>query len=338
MYTQIILIIFFKYIFPKNNITFPIEHTIYNNPYIKLCLGNPKQCFNFKIITNVEISYIIDYKYNNGGFNSEKSTTYKQIKNNYSEYYDEIGGRLLNGLFSSDILSDLNDTFILKEFRFYLISSGYYSPQIDGVIGLSRNLNSDSFLKQLYDQDIIPNYNFALISNKLIIGNFNEEFRNFGKLIFTKNYLYESSLIRILFYNLNFYFSIENITSASFSPGAEVIFCPSFLYNKLIGTIFKSFILKKQCIVNQINDNSSFLVCFKGIINENLGKIYFIFGKWNINFELNKLFFKYNEEKFKFGIIGMKNINKIILGYPFFFKYDIIFDNHNEIVIIKQKK
>ena len=335
MYTQLILIILFIYIFSKNTITFPIHHTIYNIPFIKLCLGNPKQCFNFKIKTNVEISYIIDYKYNKAGFNSENSTTYKQIKSNYSEYYDEIGGRLLNGIFSSDILTDLNDTLILKDFRFYLISSGYYSPQIDGVIGLSRNLNSDSFLKQLYNQDIIPNYNFALISNKLIIGNSNEGFRNYGKLIFTKNYLYESSLIKILYHNLHFYFSVDNITSASFSPSAEVIFCPSFLYNKLIGTIFKSFILKNQCIVNQIDDNSSFLICFKGIINENLGKIYFIFGKWNINFELNKLFFKYNKEKFKFAIIGMKNINKIILGSPFFSKYDIIFDNHNEFVIIK---
>ena len=323
----------------NKSISLPFYYSIYHKPCIKLCLGEPKQCFNFQLSTNNDISYIIDYNYNQFGFNSEKSSTFKLIKSSYSEYYDNSTNRLLNGRLSSDTLSDLNNILILKNFQFYLVSSGFYVPEVDGIIALGKDMKYESFLSKLFYDKLIDNNNFAFISSNVIFGDIIEDFKNNAKLINNNINSYECELNKIFFYkeSSNLFFSIDYINTITFSPGSEVIYSPSSFFNKLTNTILKPYILKNQCNINKIDSNSSFLTCFKEIVKENLGIIYFIIGKWNVNFEINKLFFKYNEEKLRFAFISLENNKKIVLGYPFFSKYNIIFNNTEKKIEVKAK-
>ena len=322
----------------------PIQYSNKNQPLIKVCLGSPPQCFNFKIVTNSNFCFVFDQQYKTGGFISMKSKTFlKESENNFLTYKDyELRGDKVKDNF----YLELEPKSQINLFNFYIIKSGDFEENDNyvGILGLGtfRNNSELSFLNALKNRKKILNTNFGIIKNNLIIGEYfdfkNKTFRT-GKIISTQGSSYELDLNGIIFYNEQ---KIENTKIYNktqivfFSPGANKIYSPKKFFKYLQTEIFSSYLNNHLCKI----ENSTMtikIICKKEFTKENLGLIKFFFGKWNLSFKLNDLFISINNEENQFEIEEMKNDDRWVFGYPFFNKFDVVFDSEKSLIKIKSQ-
>ena len=322
----------------------PIQYSNKNQPLIKVCIGTPSQCFNFKIVTNSNFCFVFDRGYKKDGFQSQKSNSLKiESHDNFLTYKDyELRGDKVKDNF----YLELEPKSQINLFNFYIIKSGDFEENDNyvGILGLGtfRNNSELSFLNALKNRKKILNTNFGIIKNNLIIGEYfdfkNKTFRT-GKIISTQGSSYELDLNGIIFYNEQ---KIENTKIYNktqivfFSPGANKIYSPKKFFKYLQTEIFSSYLNNHLCKI----ENSTMtikIICKKEFTKENLGLIKFFFGKWNISFKLNDLFISINNEENQFEIEEMKNDDRWVFGYPFFNKFDIVFDSENSLIKIKSQ-
>ena len=322
----------------------PIEYSKINQPLIKVCIGTPEKCYLFKLVTNANFCFIFNKDYKKGGFDIKQSSTLEVIaEENIKKYKDYI----LNGL-------KVKDTFYIESiknakldsFTFYLINSGDFNenePYI-GILGLGTfKKNSEfSLLNHFENKSFISDTSFGIIDKYLYIGNF-QEFKDkkyrIGNIIKTMGSNYELDLNCIIFYN---YQKLENTKIYNrtqivfFSPGANKIYCPKKFFSYIQNEIFKNYLNNKICKIEDFT-HTTVITCNKKINNDFLGQIKFFFGKWNLVFNFNDLFLPINEEESQFEIVQIKNDDRWVFGFPFFDKFNVVFDSKNLLIKIKNK-
>ena len=322
----------------------PIKYSNKNQPLIKVCIGTPVQCFNFKLATNSNFCFIFDKNYKKEGFSMEKSRSIQiETRDNFLTYKDyEFRGDKVTDTF----YLEGEEKSKLNSFAFYIIKSGNFEDNDNyvGILGLGtfRNNSDLSLLNAFKNRKIILNTNFGIMKNYLFIGEYfefkNKKFR-IGKIISTQGSSYELDLNGIIFYNEQ---KLENTKIYNktqlvfFSPGANKIYSPKKFFKYLQTEIFNSYLNNHLCKI----ENSTMtikIICKKEFTKENLGLIKFFFGKWNISFKLNDLFISINNEENQFEIEEMKNDDRWVFGFPFFNKFDVIFDSENSLIKIKSQ-
>ena len=340
IYPLILILQILKIKTKEINFKFPIEYTSDYDPIIKMCMGTPPQCLKFKILTYLNYSYVLDKTKYNHGFDSNKSESfYLEVESEIEEYSDKYI-KLKGYKCQEDFYIDEED-FKISFFTFYFVISGSHSDNYDGVIGLG--LSGSSFINYLsihYDfgiRFIIQTFHDEQ-KGLLTLGKLNNEF-SFDKEIYFYNDEdnYQVEMNKIIFYNDE---KLEQTTiykysqSVSFSPGHNKILCPENFFDFLLESVFTKFIYDEYDCKKNKNDFVE-IVCDKNIIDEYLGEILFIFGKWNLRFKFNELFEKYSSSKVVFNIVNSPLDDRWIFGYPFFKKYDIIYDGILNKLIIK---
>ena len=323
------------------NFKIPIEYTSDYEPLINMCLGTPPQCLKFKILTYLNYSYVLNKTKYNHGFDSNKSDSfYIEEEAEIEEYSDKY--IKLKGYKCQDDFYIKEEDFKINYFTFYYVIDGLHSNDYDGVIGLG--LSGGSFINHLsiyYDFGIrfIIETNHNEKKGLLTLGKLNNELR-FDKEVYFYNDQdnYQVEMNKIIFYNEE---KLDQTTiykysqSVSFSPGHNKILCPLNFFDYLLENVFTKFIYDEyDCKKNKDNQFVE-IVCDKSIVDEYLGEILFIFGKWNLRFKFNDLFTKVSSSKVSFNIVHSNFDDRWIFGYPFFKDYDIIYDGILNKLIIK---
>ena len=352
---KIFLILIFHF-FSKtfsNQISFPFKFINNIHPTINLCLGTPIQCFNFIITTYMNESFIIDGSFYKNGFLSNESSSFKLINDNIKTYYDYMYSRTYFGIiFNEKVTSKENNLNI--NFNFYLVNKGFFTDgNYSGILGLGKTniYKNNSFLHILYKNNLISSKEFYFNNDKIYFGNSNNENIKYlyNKISKSSKEMYKAKIESIIFYNKkNFRLtdSYKKKQNIFFNPSTEGIICPRKFFNYLRDIIFVEFIdrINNLCYSQEYR-NYGLIKCDYNIIENYLGKIYFLFGKWNINFDLKDLFIKEEIDKLNekisnkmiFEISSINYEDIWIFGYPFFKKYDVWFDESNEEIRIKNK-
>ena len=209
---------------------------------------------------------------------------------------------------------------------------------------------NNSFLHKLYENNLISSKEFYFYNNKIYFGNDDRNIKYlFNKITKSSKEMYKAKIDSIIFYNKN-YFRLTNSYKKTqnifFNPSTEGIICPRKFFVFLRDIIFMHFMsgINNLCYSQEYR-NYGEIKCDYEIIEKYLGKIYFLFGKWNINFDINDLFIKEEidkitgkiSDKMLFEIYSINYEDIWIFGYPFFKKYDVWFDETGEEIRIKNK-
>ena len=313
-----------------------IEALTYNNLYTKVSIGTPSQNLNFLINFNDYDTYIIhDNEYNNfssSTFNKERKEGY-YYSSDYSYAY-----------FASDKIT-LGNNISDFNLSFFYVEKGKKEPFISstGIIGFGigqmRNFNfKRSFIDQLKQKQLIKNYQFTLIFN-------DNDFD--GKIILEKN-IYEDHPEANFFYDYslftndysytyywgwkymttNYNSEILPIKNIYLKPELGLILLNNDLKEILLKKFFEEKIKENKCY-ELLYKTYYFYYCEKDTKINNFGKFEFLLKRqsMNITLECKDLFHEYNNYLF-FMIVFTKNcqIQDIYLGYPFFKKYNTLFN------------
>ena len=313
----------------SHNVSFYRNLSYYFNikPMVKLCIGNPLQCFFIQL----------------------SSRTYETILNLNSLNYQYIYSSSFNPL------SDINTTFggsdsiklgtenrnLINELNFIMTNDSDIDSQIGlGKISLFQYMNQEkefSLLKQLNNKKIIESTEVTVkfiddFTGELILGT------NFtGMRIDESQYLEFPNTENSLNGHLQAIF-IEDATISTtkkqqkdllahekrkkikldFNSNFITISDDVFEQIKLIS--FISYINAEICEVKKNEElGIQYLICNDDILNSNLDRLLILFNwKKNISVSLNDLFLPYNSDEDKknniFGIISNKNNETINIG------------------------
>ena len=334
---------------PKNlTPTELMRSLIKNELYTKIELGTPPQKLDILIDFTNYYSYIIKDKKNDyekyKRFYNDSSSTFKNLGNK-EYFYNE---NFLNARNSSDILS-INENLTNFNFTFLQIldTNGQTKNEYPGILGFGVVPNNEPFhfeaglIRQLKEKNITKNYQYTLVFNN------NEDFN--GKIIIEKN-IYEE-------YSLEYFKSDYCLTTIDYSYfwgwnfintelNSEPLPIKNVFLKPELGIIIVHHSI--QDILNQkfFNEKISEGKCYEGYqlytfyycdedVKIDIGEFNFKLKMKNLHFSLNTddLILKYNNKNYL--LIGFKtDIQKqeIYLGYPFFKKYDVIFNQDKRIV------
>ena len=320
---------------------------INNELYINLNIGNPPQNLDFLLDFNLFHTYIIKDNNKNKNykrFNHNISTTFRYIGK--KDYFHNLG--FFSAINSSDIVT-INDN--LKNFNFtffYLIDlAPATSDKYPGIIGFGVVPNGQPFyyvtgiIYQLKQKNITNNYIYTLVYNKndyngkIIIGKNIHD--NYPPDNFMEDYCLITSF-NFYYWGWNYitsYLDLEqlNITQIYFKPELGVI----VLNNKIKDIIKNKYFIEKieegKCF-EDYNKKYSFFYCDKDI-TINIGKFNFINSNKGIEFSLEKndLILEYNNKIFLLILFDIHLLDdEAYLGYPFFKKFDLIFNQDTKTV------
>ena len=321
-----------------------IQSLINNNLYININIGTPPQNIQFLLDFNNYDSYIV-YKSKYDNYSSSSFNKINIQNNFYSSDYSY-------SYLASDIIS-FNEKNNISNFSF--IFNHVIKPKNDpfinnaGILGFGvgqlRNVKyKDSLLDQLKRKNYINNYQFILVFNnedfngkiildKNIYEEYPEENLVYDYSIFTNDYTYIFSWgweYIILYYN-NDLLEIKNIF---LKPEFGAIIASDKIKNIFFNNFFKSKIDQKICN-EYVFENYYYFYCEKNININEFSKLEFFLKRKNMNFTLdsNDLFYEYNN-KIYFLIIFKNDVKveDIYLGYPFFKKYNTLFNPDSKIV------
>ena len=169
---------FIGFIQGKNN----FDILLYENSYIKCRVGN----ISLNLIIDTSSSYIIIFDSYKSEFKWKKYKSNKSnlsfAKSNIKLNFNNIYGNFSGLLSKDEFIFDLNNTKFKSEF-YFLLSRSYESEfipkNIDGIIGLSNNMNDNdiyknmSLLLKMKENNLIQNliYSFDFKNDKIIFGN-----------------------------------------------------------------------------------------------------------------------------------------------------------------------
>jgi len=336
---------------PKNLTPFQFMYSLFNNElYIKVKVGTPPQ--DLDLIISFEYYHIFLIKdspsdnINHKRFYSNISSTFKNLGNQESFYSDTIGfSRAIN---SSDLFT-INENITNFNFTFLQVTDSMTQIKIKypGVLGLNVISNGEPFhleqglVYQLKAQNYTNNYLYTFSYNN------NDDFK--GNIIFEKN-IYEE-------YPLDNYSSCYCYSTPDYTFYWESNYINSFYYYKTKKATLgiKNLLLKPELGVVLFNKDieaklkEEFLddkikegKCYEGYslytfyycdidVKIDIGVFEFKKLTSNFYFSLNSddLTLQYNNKKFL--LMGFSQAilkEEAHLGYPFFRKYDVIFDQN----------
>lgn len=337
----------------KAKVTIPCELSEIGQILTQVCLGTPPQCFMFKVATNINESFILDSSVILNGFKSDQSSTFYDTKekiefNHVSLYY--------SGTIAQETLSFPNSDIFIQNFSFYLITKGFAGKRYIGVLGLGKNYvdNKFSILSMLYMNDFIHNQIFSIKIDEdeengyLTLGYHDttnkKRFKATEIIGGFESPTFDTVLDGIIYYNK------ENDSDSStcmtyhspqvayFSPGANKIYCPAKFFSFLTNQVFKKYIeTTKICYTQEEEGNYLILRCSKEILSKDLGYLKFIFGKWNVEFNLHDLFLDMNG-KLCNEIVFANDETKWIFGTPFIKQYSVIFNGDINVIELETLK
>ena len=313
------------------------NESLYNNsflyyyhskPMVKICLGQPLQCFLLQISFH---SYETILNLNLLNFNYHESSSFNLL----SSIDDTMA--------ASDNIKIGNETKIsINTFNFILINNTNVSDlkEQSSLLGLGKerffssefNLSKYefSFFRQLINKKIIESFEITIkykndMDGELIFGT------NYtGLKIPNLKYLELENIQNSFLYSL--YIKDETIQQQNnlfqknikmrveFDFQSNFIKFPINIFEQLKSYSFTSKIIGKICEVKNDKELSvQYIICNDDILNSNLGTLFIIFDKEkNITVSLNDLFLPYqsNSEKKSniFGIISSEINDTIVIG------------------------
>ncbi len=301
-----------------------LDILFYENSFIKCSVGN----ISLNLIIDTSSSYIIifdsykseykekKYKYNKSNLSFLKSN----IKLNFNNIYGNFSGLLSKDEFIFD-LNIGNNTKFKSEF-YFLLSRSYNSEfipkNIDGIIGLSINMNDNdiyknmSLLLKMKENNLIQNliYSFDFKQSKMIFGNI-ENYTQIYNITsidlnsFTKNE--EDKFLPIKYFTsigIEIYKNNENKNiriNNTFIPINDnlddgIILSPDESENPNLKQYFKFLIFKFFSVHNKRNFSYKKYYLNNTFSDTNNNDIlsYFIFGKKKLYYQYNWTFISKN--------------------------------------------
>ena len=301
-----------------------LDILIYENSYIKCSVGN----ISLNLIIDTSSSYIIifdSYKYEYQGKKykyNERNLAFRKsnIKLNFNNIYGNFSGLLSKDEFIFDLNMENNIKF-KSEFYFLLSRSYEYEflpKNIDGIIGLSVNMNDNdiyknmSLLLKMKENNLIQNlvYSFDFNKEKIIFGNIENYTQIYNKTTidlnsFIKNeedkflpIKYFSSIgIKIYKNNENKNIRINN-TFIPINDNLDdgIILSPDESENPNLKQYFKFLIFKFFSVHNKRNFSYKKYYLNNTFSDTNNNDIlsYFIFGKKKLYYQYNWTFISKN--------------------------------------------
>ena len=321
-----------------------------------LCLGVPKQCFNIKLTFNSYNTWLCTNIQTNAIFNPNISTTIKKLDKTKSI---STSKHITKANYVKDIIETENndDTMI----SFYITDKSNCSKIGKGELGLGNEdllytkISNDSFIDQLYDNEII--------SNKIVSIRFNNETN--GEVILGDSYdVYgEQKFLNIpmIGYSIvtsgSFVHRID-ITSTLYSSnypkvkcineinrrltlhfGTSFIIVPKVTFYNISNVTFSSYFKNSICKMKYKDDvESDWIVCSKHILNTKLDNLVILLSTGEkIEINLSKLFLPYKKDKLLFAIVSKPKLQYFIIGDIFLRRYTIFFDKDKKIMRLYSK-
>ena len=346
----------------KINLNFTNENLYYFN----IEVGTPSQLFSILIDTGSNYFWInsnscISCK-STRKFITDKSNTYNNTNKLINLNY--ISGNL-KGTISSDIVK-FNNNINISNFNFILVNESDINFELDGILGLSKNIkdfdNKElSPLNQIYKQKLFNNNIFTLdFPNKnFFIGEYPSYLNLYNnitckrKSIYNLNNFYWKCIAKKIKFSESLYYSNSNGHNIIFNSGLNsMVFSLNYMdffknvisNNKLLNKAKcqikpseeNSLIYSLNCgdIINLINKEKSE---YSKIYEENFLLIYFDNDKNSIiEFKLKDLYDELNKN-FKLHFIDILD-NTIIVGIPLFEKYIVTLNQDTDEIIIYNNK
>ena len=308
------------------SISIPFEITNFHQIIITVCLGTPRNCYPFKLATNMNECYILHKDLIHFGYDDKASLTFQS--NNDAMWF-EVQNQMLHGEIVSDTLTIPDTPIELDHFVFYLIKQEeglktVRTREYVGVLGLGKKYEdyAMSFMSQLYLTDHIDDQMFSLTykpstsngyltigyhnyintssssSSKILptqLGNTNHNYR-VVPIEETLSPSFEVKMNAIIYNNDildNSTRVFSNTQTVLFSPGANHIYCPTKFYTLLLDVVFNDVINKGSALCwSERGGDYERIKCKNDILTETatLGDIRFIFTKWNVKIALTELF------------------------------------------------
>lgn len=335
-------------IIEKKVIEIPFKLSDTNQILVQVCLGTPSRCYPFKVVTNINECFIFDSSLLSIGYDFKFSST-ARLEEEYISF--EHAYRQYEGYIASDIISFPGTKINLPNFPFYVatkVKGGGLPTNYIGVLGLGKKFLDYKFslLSLLYINNNVNHLYVSLFYKErggiLKIGYHDTSSKEYKICeindISDGEPFFQTTINAILYSNQNDEVSIYSTPQTIwFSPGASYIYCPGNFFNFLRKKVFKKVIEKNICILENIQNILTVVKCQQEVLEQQLGDILFVFGKWSIREEITDLFINCGSY-LCFGIETIKGENKWILGYPFLKKYPIFFDYDNFKIKVKVGK
>ena len=311
---------------------------ISNELYTNIQLGTPSQSLDLLLDFNSYHTYIIDESnsLNNKIFYHNKSSTFKNIGE--KEFFQDLD--FFSAISSTDLIT-INENVTNLNYTFLQVLKMNNKKNYPGTIGMSVVSNGQPFhheiglIYQLKQNNIINNYNYTLVYNK---NDFN------GKIIIGKN-IYEKYsldyLIKdycIITYDYTYYWGWNYINSfyGSKSLNIKNIYLKPELGVIIVNSKIED-ILKKEFFDKKIKEGKcykdfnmySFFYCDNDV-KIDVDTFYFQItknGPQTFFLNSNDLTMEYNN-KIYFLMVFKTNLQpeEAYFGYPFFKKFDVIFN------------
>ena len=314
------------------------------NPMVKLCIGDPFQCFFIQLSFN-SYETIININYTN--FKYKDSSSFQALEN------------INETLIASDTIRiGTENKYLIEDFNFLLTDNS--DDDIISVIGLGR-------LSQYYAK--YPDKEFSLIkqlNNRKMIETTEITIKYYddfsGEIILGTNYtglnIGESQYLELINTDnsLNGYLQsiyIEDATTKKQQKdllaqekrkrlkidfNSTFITMPIEIFEQIKKISFMSYINAEICVMKKDEKyDTEYLICKDDILNSNLDRLFIIFNwKKNISVSLNDLFLPYKSENEKqnyiFGIISSNNNDTVNVGSVLLKKYMICLNREKNFI------
>ena len=321
---------------------------------LNLCVGNPKQCFNFLLQTNSFHILISDIDSElitcKNKFQWRNSTTLikRQVETTLRYYNTKVvGWEAIDEFFKGELEEE---NYSYGKLLFLVISQGGKYTTEEGILGLGYNPSDTekkySFIHQLFNKGVIPHKVFShkLLDDKngkISIGKIPEnivtDYHHYGrckaldKIRNGKNYKnnnWECHLDYIIFGNNKM--EVKGV-DINFLAIRRRSFLPKNIFNIFYENYFKQYINDGKCVIyNDIEEEEvySYLECDSNVIFEPLT---LVFGDWQITFNDKDLFeISIDGLKKKFVFCQKKNYEKFLFGLSILKKMEIVYDYANK--------
>ena len=316
---------------------------------INIKLSNSTQLLSIELSTSFCGLIIFDSKYFNTNYknNNETPTNEKFSIHNYK------GKIIFDDIEICGIKKENIKILLVQE----LLNNKKISNKIDGILGLGNNCKEN--YKQIYSFDILSYLSskkiFYVHVNKYLmeveidknpikkINNLRDKYFYLTVPLNNNNNInnnrFEVFLHLVYFSNGNFFRIKENI---SLGLSGMMISTSIDFFNFVIKEFFMDEFnnINENCYLNKTNVYE--IYCNSNFNFNNNETISFVFGKWNLKFDLNDLFvpiLKNNVNYKFFAIVCYPEQDKWYISIRLIYRTFIIFDkNNNEIGIIHRDR
>ena len=341
---------FFTSPISKNTSINSLDFLFSHNLYTRLSLGVPSQNINLLISFKSYNTWVCSYENTNPFYIINNSTSINFL--NKTHVFSTSKKNFISGIYVKEIIStEYNINTMIR----ILVNTEYNCSEIgNGEIGFNKDdllysyNNNDSFLEQLFENEIISSKLISIFYNnytngEITLGDSDSnlikkkkffEVPMVGYSIVCSGNFIQSFTIRSTKKNSYYPFIKESI---SINKRMMLDFYTSFIkvdkkiFNEIIEVSLNKFISKRICIVKENEDKKykkiySYLECYDLIKNYDLDNIEISFSfREKIKLNLKRLFIVLNN-KYIFGIIGIDEMNHVHIGEIFLREFYIFFD------------